>query len=68
MKYKEAPCKDCIDRHVGCHNETCPHGWLEYKKERDELLNDKKRKNDLMCDLIELRREGIKAVRKGRKS
>lgn len=25
-----APCKDCKDRHPGCHNASCPHGWAEY--------------------------------------
>lgn len=63
----KCPCKDCADRHVGCHNETCPHGWLEYKKERNDFLNVRKRQNDLMCDMLEIRKDGIKAVRKGRK-
>jgi len=42
------PCKNCPDRAQlviefgGCHNEHCPHGWVEWEKEK-ESLNAKKR-------------------------
>ena len=37
-----APCKDCKDRHPGCHNDSCPHGWAEFRKSIEE--DRKKRK------------------------
>ena len=33
-----APCHGCVDRHVGCHGPSCPHGWSDY-----EVLRDKHR-------------------------
>lgn len=34
---KKSPCKNCLDRHVGCHNEQCPHGWYEWDRQHREL-------------------------------
>ncbi len=37
-------CKNCKDRHVGCHNiETCSK-WNEHEKEKEKLYADRKMK------------------------
>ena len=38
MKKPKAPCLGCTDRHVGCHGESCPNGWLEYRKQYEEFV------------------------------
>lgn len=39
-----APCKDCADRHPGCHSEC--EWYMKYSKERAEMLKNKKDEND----------------------
>lgn len=33
MKINDSPCKDCPDRHFGCHSEC--DSYSEFRKERD---------------------------------
>lgn len=35
-----APCKDCVDRHPGCHSEC--ERYAEYSNERAEMLKGRK--------------------------
>lgn len=41
---KKAPCKDCPDRHQGCHSEC--EKYLEFRKERDELNELRHQENE----------------------
>ena len=34
---KQAPCKDCKRRYLGCHSE-CPD-YIDWSRERNEMLN-----------------------------
>lgn len=39
------PCRDCKDRHAGCHTKDCPHGWYEWdiahKEQRQRIWQEK---------------------------
>ena len=42
---QKCPCRDCTDRHPGCHTRLCPHGWYEwdqYMIKRREEINKQK--------------------------
>ena len=56
-----APCKDCKDRHIGCHSKC--EKYLEYKKELQKAKHrekiDKKIEDDIWY--------GINMVIKGRR-
>ena len=45
----KAPCKDCPDRHELCHMEC--ERYLEYRKERDRMNEDRKAEKQLHWDL-----------------
>lgn len=40
----KAPCKDCLDRHQGCHSEC--EKYIAFRKERDELNELKHQENE----------------------
>ena len=48
--YVSSPCKDCMDREVGCHS-TCEK-YIKYQKEKDEynkkVRDAKSRENDIV--------------------
>lgn len=59
---QKCPCKDCEDRHYGCHTRQCPHGWWEWdqymikrreeiNKERQDLTNYKIYRHDVMAKM-----------------
>lgn len=33
---QQCPCKDCEQRHPGCHTIQCPNGWWEWNKYMQE--------------------------------
>ena len=42
---QKCPCRDCTDRHPGCHTRLCPNGWYEwdqYMIKRREEINKQK--------------------------
>ena len=42
---QKCPCRNCTDRHPGCHTIQCPNGWYEwdqYMIKRREAINKKK--------------------------
>ena len=41
---KKAPCKDCPDRHQGCHSEC--EKYIAFRKERDELNELRHQENE----------------------
>lgn len=63
----KCPCKDCPDRHIKCHNETCPHGWNEYKEQAEKMRKMKVFKNETLRDFLEIRRNARFAIKKGLK-
>ena len=44
---KSAPCKDCTERHPGCHSEC--EKYKEYSRERTEMC--KRKSMDLEADI-----------------
>lgn len=50
-----APCKDCKDRHIGCHGKC--EKYLEYKKELQKAKHrekiNKKIEDDIWCGINE---------------
>lgn len=43
-----APCKDCERRYLGCHSEC--KDYIEYSRERNEMLNKKFEEKRLLYD------------------
>ena len=56
-----APCKDCKDRHVGCHSKC--EKYLEYKKELQKAKHQEKIDKKIEDDIW----YGINMVIKGRR-
>lgn len=56
-----APCKDCKDRHVGCHSKC--EKYLEYKKELQKAKHQEKINKKIEDDIW----YGINMVIKGRR-
>ena len=59
---QKCPCRDCTDRHPGCHTIQCPHGWYEWdqymikrrdeiNKQKQELTNYKLYRRDVMAKM-----------------
>lgn len=47
------PCKNCSDRHIGCHG-SCER-YLAYKTERDRLLAEQHRNSQVNLDIARTR-------------
>lgn len=60
---KSAPCKDCAERHPGCHSEC--ERYKEYSRERAEIRNSERRINDYYAIHNEQARKAV--LRKWRK-
>lgn len=58
---KNAPCKDCKDRAVGCHA-ICKK-YIEWKKERDAILEKINKERDLKYDYYDHKIRVIRKVR-----
>ena len=56
-----APCKDCKERHVGCHSKC--EKYLEYKKELQKAKHQEKINKKIEDDIW----YGINMVIKGRR-
>lgn len=59
---REAPCKDCCQRHEGCHD-ICP-SFKEYKLDKEilsEKMNEKREFEDYLVQAI-LRMKGVRTI------
>lgn len=73
MKKVKCPClRNCPDRHPGCHNAECKHGWATYEKEYHKNLLEIHREKIALQQASEYREERVrKCLRRkmgGRKS
>lgn len=67
MIRKYTPCKDCPDRHVGCHSPECEK-WVKFEKRHkaDKEKELRKRKGDALYAgyVIDLNNKIQKSIRK----
>lgn len=56
-----APCKDCPDRHLGCHG-TCEK-YQEYKKRHDEEVAALQSEKDAYADMYNYREEKVRRLK-----
>lgn len=58
-KKPKPPCKDCLDREVGCHS-RCEH-YAEFRKRKEEIYEYRKEeadaKHDIMTHIVEVRKK-----------
>lgn len=68
--YVSSPCKDCVDREIGCHS-VCEK-YIQYLKEKDEynkkVSNARKKENDILSFRIDSIRQYNKTGTNNRKS
>lgn len=55
------PCKDCPDRHLGCHG-TCVK-YQEYKTKHEEELAENRQRMDAYIDLYSYKEEKMRRLK-----
>ena len=53
----KSPCKDCVDRQVGCHS-TCEK-YIAFRKELDDLHEVVERKKRMENDYFKIRKRHL---------
>lgn len=57
---KTAPCFNCQERYLGCHD-YCDK-YQEFRQNRNKLLNEQRKRNDLKYDYYYYKRDAIKRM------
>ncbi len=57
---KTAPCFNCQERYLGCHD-YCDK-YQEFRQNRNKLLNEQRKRNDLKYDYYYYVRDAIKRM------
>lgn len=61
----ENPCKDCKDRHLGCH--SCCEKYIKWSEEREKFLKKQTLQKSITDAIMSNQSNRVEDMRRGRK-